>query len=199
MSNFSAIVWRPAPGTAYESWQTIAAIPHFGPFLQLLYSGDAAGLTATLAAIDETLWTTAPQGAAFDRDLATLAGRPLAMVRSRLSFELEGEPIADPLRQQDIGAPTNRRESRERNAGKIDIALPGLCQQDDPKQRQRRPGERPHAVTPHGGDSQRSEKVNRDGSAERDAIERGEERDIHQTGRDAERYQRRHVVTADRA
>ena len=92
----SAVVWRPAPGTQYTTWQSIAAIPQLGPFLQLLYDGSATELAATLAAIDETLWTTVPVGTAFDQSVATLAGRPLAMVRARLAFELEGEPIADP-------------------------------------------------------------------------------------------------------
>jgi hypothetical protein len=91
-----AVVWRPAPGTQYTTWPAITAIPQFGPFLQLLHSGTADELAATLAAIDETLWTTTPVGTAFDRNLATLAGRPLAMVRARLAFELEGESIADP-------------------------------------------------------------------------------------------------------
>jgi hypothetical protein len=90
------VVWRAAPGTQYPTWSAISAIPQFGPFLQLLFSGTADELTATLAAIDETLWTTAPVGTAFDRNLAVLAGRPLALVRARLAFELEGEPIADP-------------------------------------------------------------------------------------------------------
>jgi hypothetical protein len=88
-----AIVWRPIGGTTFD---TVAALPHLGPLLTLLRAGTAAGLTAFLEAVDETLWTTVPSGATMDADLATLSGRPLAMVRARLGFELEGPPATDP-------------------------------------------------------------------------------------------------------
>ena len=88
-----AIVWRPIGGTTFD---TVAALPHFGPLLTLLRAGSADDLSAFLEAVDETLWTTVPSGATMDADLATLAGRPLAMVRARLGFELEGPPATDP-------------------------------------------------------------------------------------------------------
>ncbi len=98
------VVWRPAPNGNYPTPGSLAAIAHLGPFLQRLQAAGPAELAATLAAIDETLWTTVPAGGAFDRDLALLAGRPLAMVRARLAFELESAPLRDP--SWNVSAPT---------------------------------------------------------------------------------------------
>ena len=62
-----------------------------------LQLGLAGLLTAfLLTAIDETIWTTVPVGASFDQNLAILVGRPLAMVRARLQFQLQGAPYSDP-------------------------------------------------------------------------------------------------------
>ncbi|HEU4844805.1 MAG TPA: hypothetical protein VFT05_11115, partial [Burkholderiaceae bacterium] len=92
-----AVFWTPAPGSTYSSLEKIAvAITHFGPFLLTLFRQGPGAVTAFLQAIDETLWTTAPLGAVFDQDLAVLMGRPLAMVRAQLQFELDGAPYADP-------------------------------------------------------------------------------------------------------
>jgi hypothetical protein len=89
--------WTPAPGSPYQTLaQIAAAIPHFGPFLATLGAQDATTFSAFLAAIDETLWTTVPMGAVFDKSLAVLLGRPLAMVRSRVRFELDGLALPDP-------------------------------------------------------------------------------------------------------
>jgi hypothetical protein len=49
-----------------------------------------------LAAVDETLWTIDPLHADDDEYLTVLVGRPLALVRARLSLEILGEPLRDP-------------------------------------------------------------------------------------------------------
>jgi hypothetical protein len=49
-----------------------------------------------LTAIDETLWTIDPLSGDQDDYLTALAGRPLALVRARLAFELAADPIRDP-------------------------------------------------------------------------------------------------------
>ena len=96
-SNQRTVFWTPAPGSPYATLQQIAAaIPHFGPFLLALWQQGPTTFAALLRAIDETLWTTVPMGAVFDQDLTVLMGRPLAMVRARLRFELDGPPYADP-------------------------------------------------------------------------------------------------------
>jgi hypothetical protein len=96
-SDSQSVIWANAPLSPYTSLNDIAkAIPHFGSFLETLSNQTPDTFTAFLTAIDETLWTTAPMGAAFDRDLSLLIGRPLAMVRASLELLLAGAPIADP-------------------------------------------------------------------------------------------------------
>jgi hypothetical protein len=96
-SNQPEVCWNPAPGSRYTTLTQIAdAIRHFGPFLLALKLQGPAAFTAFLHAIDETLWTTAPMGAVFDQSLTVLMGRPLAMVRAQLQFELNGAPYLDP-------------------------------------------------------------------------------------------------------
>jgi hypothetical protein len=91
------VFWTMAPFGPYQTLQELAqAIPHFGPFLLALSAKTPTEVTDFLDAIDETLWTTIPAGASFDQSLAVLIGRPLAMVRARLQFLLEGAPFSDP-------------------------------------------------------------------------------------------------------
>jgi IPT/TIG domain len=96
VSGTPEICWAPAPGTALTLQQIAQSIPHFGDFLLTLSQQTPVAFDAFLAAIDETLWTTAPMGASFDQSLSVLIGRPLAMVRAQLQFELAGSPISDP-------------------------------------------------------------------------------------------------------
>lgn len=58
------------------------------------------------------------------------------------------------------------------------------------------PGERAAAVGARGGDGHRAEELDRDGGAERDAVDRGQERDGLQPGGDAQAGQRGYVVRA---
>jgi hypothetical protein len=103
----SEVCWTPAPGSPYATLKQIAkSVPHFGVFLQTLSEQLPATFTAFLTAIDETLWTTAPMGASFDQSLATFIGRPLAMVRARLQFVLDGPPDTDPSWQYTFAAAT---------------------------------------------------------------------------------------------
>ncbi|MGD0735325.1 MAG: IPT/TIG domain-containing protein [Terracidiphilus sp.] len=91
------VFWTNAPFSPYQSLKEISqAIPHFGPFLLALFGKTPAEVTSFLDAIDETLWTTVPAGANFDQNLAVLIGRPLAFVRARLQFLLEGAVFSDP-------------------------------------------------------------------------------------------------------
>lgn len=93
----TAVCWADAPGSPYRGLDEVKAnIKHFGPFLWNLKQQGTTTFKALLGAIDETLWTTLPLGAAFDEGLASLMGRPLAMVRARLQFELNGPPYPDP-------------------------------------------------------------------------------------------------------
>lgn len=97
LSGSPQVFWTMAPFSPYQSLQDIATqIPHFGPFLLALYGKSPTEVTDFLDAVDETLWTTVPAGANFDQNLAVLIGRPLAFVRARLQFLLEGAVFSDP-------------------------------------------------------------------------------------------------------
>jgi hypothetical protein len=54
-----------------------------------------AAFKALYAAIDETLGMIDPAGGLGDRDLAALIGRPLAVVRAQVNFELFGSPATN--------------------------------------------------------------------------------------------------------
>jgi hypothetical protein len=93
-------VWIQSPTSPYSSFAAMAAaLPHFGPFLQALQALDLTGFQAFLAAVDETLWAAPPVGTSFNSNLSALVGRPLALVRARLMFELNGPPLQDPAWQ----------------------------------------------------------------------------------------------------
>jgi hypothetical protein len=71
-----------------------------------------------------------------------------------------------------------------------------LGEQHNPEQCQGGPRERSSAVAAHRGDSEWPEELDGDGRAERDAFDRGEERDRHQSGGDTESEEGRHVGPA---
>lgn len=50
------------------------------------------GLFSFMQVIDETLWSINPRGQRQDQDLSVLIGRPLAVVRARLTMQLRGLP-----------------------------------------------------------------------------------------------------------
>ncbi|MFF2348155.1 hypothetical protein ACFVVL_00105 [Kitasatospora sp. NPDC058115] len=94
-----SLFWEPAPGSAFPSLDSLAApFPHLHGFLTALAARADAGaaFTALLGAVDETLHTVAPLGGRDDRTMTVLVGRPLALVRGRLRFELDGPPLHDP-------------------------------------------------------------------------------------------------------
>jgi hypothetical protein len=71
-----------------------------------------AAFRALYASIDETLWMVDPIGGQADHDLAVLIGRPLAVVRAQVQFELFGRPAynqswRDTLQNLDGGLATN--------------------------------------------------------------------------------------------
>jgi hypothetical protein len=57
--------------------------------------GGGSALSSLLDAIDETLWTVDPLGGRSNQSLSVLIGRPLALTRARLMFELAGDPVYD--------------------------------------------------------------------------------------------------------
>lgn len=90
-----AVVWRPAPTSGYDKLEKLTAdYPHLGSMLLGLQTAGTAAFEAFRKMIDESLWSTAPTYA--DRGLSLLTGRPLALTRARLQYQLMGEAITDP-------------------------------------------------------------------------------------------------------
>lgn len=90
------IGWQPAP---HSPVQTLAQLQATAPMMANWMVGlNNAGITAFvdfLASIDETLWTVDPIGGRSDQNLTVLIGRPLALTRAQLQFQLNGAPIRD--------------------------------------------------------------------------------------------------------
>jgi hypothetical protein len=101
VSGTPAVRWLPAPGVARPITDP-TQIPNkhlaatFSAFTAA--SGGVptaqrvAAFRALLATIDETLWMIDPRGGEDDHDLAVLIGRPLALVRAQIQYELFGRP-----------------------------------------------------------------------------------------------------------
>lgn len=100
----NAVKWLPAPDSP-EPITDPSQIknPHLSAALTQ-FTSTTGGLPveervsafkALFNSIDETLWTTDPPGGQGDKDLAALIGRPLAVVRAQLQFELYGLPASN--------------------------------------------------------------------------------------------------------
>ena len=100
------VIWTPAP---QAGGVTLAGIlksePLLGHILQAVSSAGAGAFENFLAAIDETLWTIDPLAADADDYLTAIAGRALALVRAKLTLELDGPPVRDPSWSQTFADP----------------------------------------------------------------------------------------------
>lgn len=88
--------WLTAPdSTAAVSDPAKIANAHLSKFVVALVESTEQGksLRSLLKVIDETLWTVDPLGSRADPNLSVLIGRPLALVRAELQFEVEGAPV----------------------------------------------------------------------------------------------------------
>jgi hypothetical protein len=90
--------WNPAPG----SNDPVGSPPRIsnrhlrGFVLSILgLPKAAAAFQDFLDVIDSTLWTVNPWEGGYDQNLSVLIGRPLAMVRARLEYQLFGQPVYD--------------------------------------------------------------------------------------------------------
>jgi hypothetical protein len=89
--------WQNTPNSSYVSLEEIqTAYPHLGEFLGALAGQSYDEFVKFLAVIDETLWTVEPLGERYDQNLSILIGRPLALLRAKLQFELAQQPLWDP-------------------------------------------------------------------------------------------------------
>ncbi|ARZ72433.1 hypothetical protein SMD11_6857 [Streptomyces albireticuli] len=102
--------WYPLPGSAYpdpdpatDSGRAFAAaLPHLHGFVTGLLHGGAPAFAQLLSVVDKAMSATVPGGD--DDSLAALVGRPMALLRSRLRFELNG-PAMTPSSWENVLSP----------------------------------------------------------------------------------------------
>jgi hypothetical protein len=90
------VAWLPAPDSAAAvSDPTKIPNQHLSRFVVALTQStdQGVGFNNFLQAVDETLWTVDPLGSRADQNLSVLIGRPLALLRAQLQFELDGQPV----------------------------------------------------------------------------------------------------------
>ncbi len=89
------VTWLPAPDTPSAINDLTRTNPHLSKFVLALTQTHNQGNSFQdfLQVVDETLWTVDPLGSRADQNLSVLIGRPLALVRAQLQFELEGQPV----------------------------------------------------------------------------------------------------------
>ena len=92
------VSWLPAPDSPAAVGDP-SRIPnsHLSKFAVALTqtTDQGASFRSLLEVIDETLWTVDPLGSRADANLSVLIGRPLALVRARLDFEVAGKPVSN--------------------------------------------------------------------------------------------------------
>jgi hypothetical protein len=119
-ANGERVRWLPAPDVANPITDPAQiANRHFSAALSA-FTATSGGIPPALqvaafrafyTSIDETLWMVDPPGGQADHDLAVLLGRPLAVVRAQIQFELYGRPAVnqswrDTLQNLDAGLTT---------------------------------------------------------------------------------------------
>lgn len=99
--------WSAPPHTTMSLADVQAAAPHVHDLVTAPGLATEAGFAAFLDVIDQTLWTTDPLGDRTDANLTVLVGRPLALVRMKLSLTTEAEVYADTGWAATFDAPAN--------------------------------------------------------------------------------------------
>jgi hypothetical protein len=91
------VAWSAAPGSAYGSIDSLAGnFPHLAELLAGVQAKGADAFADLLRTVDATLWSIDPLGARDDQYLSVFIGRPLALVRTRLQYTLDGPALSDP-------------------------------------------------------------------------------------------------------
>ncbi|MEU9336492.1 hypothetical protein AB0D49_25505 [Streptomyces sp. NPDC048290] len=85
--------WTPPPHSRLTLKDVSTRAPAVHDVITARRLATEAGFTAFLDAIDTTLRTTDPLGNRADTHLSLLVGRPLALLRTRLSLQLDGDPL----------------------------------------------------------------------------------------------------------
>lgn len=92
--------WDFAPHSPYTNLSEIEKLyPHLVEMLNGLIAKGPDAFNNFFQTIDETLWMVDPLGSRDDQNLSVLVGRPLALTRCRLKYQLDGPVLTDPTWQ----------------------------------------------------------------------------------------------------
>lgn len=123
------IGWQPAP---HSSIQTLAQFQADAPLMwnwfNSLRTAGPAAFQDFLEAIDATLWSIDPLGSRNDQNLSVLVGRPLALTRATLQFQLNGSPMRDQTwpKTFDTSVPAYTQEQFQIRLGEQELRQDGL-------------------------------------------------------------------------
>jgi hypothetical protein len=119
--------WDPPPHSAVLTLADVAAAaPRIAALITAPAIAGQPAFDALLGVIDTTLWTTDPLGARRDQALSVLIGRPLALVRAGLGFNLQTPPQQDPSWEGTFAAPSTAVEQQA-----FEVRLGDLATRDD--------------------------------------------------------------------
>ncbi|GAA2718802.1 MULTISPECIES: hypothetical protein [Streptomyces] len=89
--------WDALPDSSVRTLDDLATVrPQLYAFLRELVAQGPGAFADLLSTVDRALTGIDPGNPYGDEVLGALLGRPLALVRARLGFELDGPPVADP-------------------------------------------------------------------------------------------------------
>lgn len=95
------VAWQEAPGSSYATISSLLANPQLEILGNMLLAiqnntNPAGAFNALLETIDASSWIIDTGNPSTDLGLAMIAGRPVALVRNRLKFQLQEPVITDP-------------------------------------------------------------------------------------------------------
>ena len=91
--------WQPAPGSRYLTIADLLTTPdlvHLGHMLGQIQTLGPGALQSLILTVDQAAWNIGGGETTADVGLTLLAGRPVALLRVRLLFAIEGAAISDP-------------------------------------------------------------------------------------------------------
>ncbi len=93
----TVVGWDPLPDSRVRTLEDLrTARPQLYAFATRLVAGGTATFADLMSTVDRALAGIDPGSPYGDEVLGALLGRPLALVRARLGFELDGPPVTDP-------------------------------------------------------------------------------------------------------
>lgn len=97
--NTQVVYWQAAPGSPYASIADLLNTPdlvHLGQMLGQVQSLGPDAFRSLILTVDQAVWNIGGSETTADYGLTLLAGRPVALLRVRLQYELAGAAISDP-------------------------------------------------------------------------------------------------------